>query len=118
MFCRNCGKALPDDSAFCDGCGRPTDLPAPAPHAYAGPGHGHPGYHPHAKSRIAAGLLGIFLGSFGIHRFYLGFHGVGVLQLILTFVTFGVAGIWGFIEGIVILAGGFPADANGVPLRD
>jgi hypothetical protein len=70
------------------------------------------------KSKIAAGLLGIFLGAYGIHRFYLGFAGIGVLQLVLTLVTCGVAGLWGFIEGIMILTGSMNRDAQGRILRD
>jgi TM2 domain-containing membrane protein YozV len=80
------------------------------------------------KSKLAAGLLGIFLGGLGIHRFYLGFTKVAVIQLLLTLVvsifTLGiglfVVGLWGTIEGIMIIAGSahFRVDAHGVPLRD
>jgi TM2 domain-containing membrane protein YozV len=82
------------------------------------------GYLPEQKSKIAAGLLGIFLGGLGIHRFYLGHTKIGVIQLVLTLVlgmwTFGLVGLWGFIEGIMILCGAqaFKADARGVPLKD
>ncbi|MFW0772874.1 NINE protein [Paenarthrobacter nitroguajacolicus] len=80
--------------------------------------------YPQPKSKIAAGLLGIFLGGLGIHRFYLGYTTIGVIQLVLTVVvgifTFGLVGLWGLIEGIMILAGAdyFRRDAKGVPLRD
>lgn len=70
------------------------------------------------KSRIAAGLLGIFLGAYGIHRFYLGDAGMGVTQLLVTFLTCGLGGIWGFIEGIMILTGSIDRDAMGRKLRD
>lgn len=79
---------------------------------------------PEAKSRIAAGLFGIFLGAFGIHRFYLGYVGLGLVQLLITVLSFGtlavVSSIWGLVEGIMILArsGGFTTDATGRPLRD
>ena len=43
-----------------------------------------------SASRVVAGLLGIFLGAFGIHRFYLGYTGIAVIQLIVTFATAGV----------------------------
>jgi TM2 domain-containing membrane protein YozV len=93
------------------------------PQGYAQP---FPGYQlPSAqKSKVVAGLLGIFLGSLGIHRFYLGHTTIGVVQLLLTIflgvVTFGLVGLWGFVEGIMILCGAqvFRADAKGVPLRD
>ena len=81
---------------------------------------------PKGKSKIAAGLLGIFLGYFGIHNFYLGYTGKGVAQLLLSTVglcfTCGFsivfASIWGLIEGILILTGSIDKDANGVPLAD
>jgi hypothetical protein len=71
-----------------------------------------------SKSKIAAGLLGIFLGAFGIHRFYLGFTGIGILQLVLFFLTCGMSQLWGFIEGILILVGTMDRDAQGRVLRD
>lgn len=78
-----------------------------------------------SRSRVAAGLLGMFLGSFGVHRFYLGYTGVGVLMLLLSIIgggpTLGIScgfvGIWGFIEGILCLSGGMK-DADGRELRD
>ncbi|WP_415856454.1 TM2 domain-containing protein [Sinomonas sp. G460-2] len=72
------------------------------------------------KSRIAAGLLGIFLGSLGVHRFYLGYTKIGIIQIVVTLVTFGFGALWGFIEGIMILARAeaFRADASGTPLAD
>lgn len=75
---------------------------------------------PYAKSKVAAGLLGIFLGGFGIHRFYLGFTTIGILQILVTIVTCGIGSIWGLIEGILYLVGanGFTTDATGRPLRD
>jgi TM2 domain-containing membrane protein YozV len=86
-------------------------------------GYGQPAYgmaDPQAKSKLAAGLLGIFLGTFGVHRFYLGFTKIGVIQLIVSLLTCGLGGIWGFIEGILYLVGanGYTTDADGRPLRD
>jgi hypothetical protein len=80
--------------------------------------------YPQPKSKLAAGLLGIFLGGLGIHRFYLGYTTIGIVQLLLTVFlgvfTFGLVGLWGFVEGIMILAGAnyFRQDAKGMPLRD
>ncbi len=59
------------------------------------------------KDRIAAGLLGIFLGGLGIHKFYLGYTKEGVIMLVITLATCGIGGtvisIIGFIEGIIYL---------------
>ena len=60
--------------------------PGQAPYGYAP----YPPVDPNAKSKLVAGLLGIFLGSLGIHRFYLGYVGIGILQIVVTIVTFGV----------------------------
>ncbi|MBM6618917.1 TM2 domain-containing protein [Bacillus suaedaesalsae] len=53
------------------------------------------------KSRIVAGILGILLGSLGIHKFYLGKIGMGILYLIFSWT--GIPGIIGLIEGILYL---------------
>ena len=102
---------------------------APPPPAYQAPPYQQQGYPQQPgfqqsgyeqKSKIVAGILGILLGSLGIHRFYLGYTKIGIIQIVVTFVTIGFGGIWGFIEGIMILVGAdpFKRDANGVPLKD
>lgn len=68
------------------------------------------------KSKVVAGLLGILLGSLGVHSFYLGNSKKGLIQIAVTVVTFGLGGLWGFIEGILILAGKINTDAAGNPL--
>jgi TM2 domain-containing membrane protein YozV len=55
------------------------------------------------KSRLVALLLCFFIGVLGIHRFYVGKIGTGVLQL----VTLGGFGIWVLIELILIVIGSF-----------
>ncbi|WP_064468002.1 TM2 domain-containing protein [Lederbergia galactosidilytica] len=52
------------------------------------------------KNKVVAGLLGIFLGGFGVHKFYLGQIGLGVVYLLFCWTT--IPGIIGFIEGIII----------------
>lgn len=69
------------------------------------------------KSKVAAGLLGIFLGGWGIHNFYLGNTKRGVIQIVVSLLTCGIGGIWGFIEGIMILCGSINTDADGNPLQ-
>lgn len=73
-----------------------------------------PGVGP--KSKVVAGLLGIFLGGIGAHRFYLGFIGVGLL-ILLSNVACGIGFLWGMIEGILCLAGKM-RDSEGRLLRD
>lgn len=71
-----------------------------------------------AKSKMAAGLLGIFLGAWGIHNFYLGFTNKAIAQIFVSLCTCGVGGLWGFIEGILILTGSIDKDADGNPLGE
>ncbi len=53
------------------------------------------------NKKVIAGILAIVLGSFGIHKFYLGYTKEGVIQLILGFC--GIGGLIGLIEGILYL---------------
>ena len=53
------------------------------------------------SKRVQAGILGILLGGFGIHRFVLGDTTGGILRIVITFVTCGAGSIIGFIEGII-----------------
>ncbi|ROZ87352.1 TM2 domain-containing protein [Gordonia sp. OPL2] len=109
---------------------------------YGNPYGGAPGMDPSApfgrdpmsglpysdKSKIVAGLLQIFLGTFGVGRFYLGDNQTGGIQLGLTilgwitvvfivglFILMGV-GLWALIDGIMMLTGSV-RDRNGLPLR-
>ena len=97
----------------------------PYPHMSQQPPMPHAAYgYPQPKSKLVAGLLGIFLGGLGIHRFYLGYTAIGILQVAATLFlgafTFGLTALWGLVEGIMILtgAGYFQRDAKGIPLRD
>ncbi|MBE5929390.1 MAG: TM2 domain-containing protein [Lachnospiraceae bacterium] len=72
---------------------------------------------PKRKSRLVAGLLGIFFGAIGVHNFYLGNKTMGLAQIIVTIGTFGVGSLWGIIEGILILCGRVKTDSDGIPLK-
>jgi TM2 domain-containing membrane protein YozV len=83
---------------------------------------GQPMYDPQGrplsdKSKLVAGLLGIFLGGLGVGRFYTGHIGLGVAQLVVSVCTLGVGAIWGLVDGIIILVNG-GTDAQGRVLRD
>lgn len=120
MFCPKCGKEVADGSSFCPNCG--TDLSTgAAPKNSASEYREIPPVSqndPNAKSSMAAGLLGIFLGTYGIHNFYLGYTGKAIGQLILGLLVFTapVSAIWGLIEGIMILSGSISVDGNGKKL--
>ena len=102
-YCPNCGAETVPGAAVCVKCGVALSKPVPAGEQ---------------NSKMAAGLLGIFLGGLGIHNFYLGNTGRGIIQIVVTFVTCGLGAIWGLIEGIMILTGHIKTDAKGVPLKD
>jgi TM2 domain-containing membrane protein YozV len=89
----------------------------PAPYGGVGYGVDQYGRPLSDKSKLVAGLLQIFLGGFGVGRFYLGYTTIGVLQLVATILTCGIAALWGFVDGIIIVAGNVP-DAQGRTLRD
>ena len=55
------------------------------------------------SKRVLAGILAILIGSIGVHKFILGYTKEGIIQLILSIVTCGIAGIIPFIEGIIYL---------------
>ena len=111
-FCQNCGKPVPPNANVCMNCGVSLFVPTDD-----------------CKSKVAAGLLGIFLGAFGVHNFYLGYTAKAVIQLVLTIVGFLLAcvfigiflvaaiEIWGFVEGILILTGNIGYDEQGRPLK-
>ena len=96
---------------------------APPPGQYYPPHPAAPyGVHPVTgvpysdKSRIVAGVLQLVI-PLGIGRFYMGYTGLGVAQLLVTIFTCGIGAIWPFIDGILILVNDDVTDAEGRPLR-
>jgi TM2 domain-containing membrane protein YozV len=55
------------------------------------------------NKKIAAGILGILLGGFGVHKFILGYTKEGIIQIAITLVTCGIGSVLGLIEGIIYL---------------
>jgi TM2 domain-containing membrane protein YozV len=96
MFCKHCGNEVNDNAVVCVKCGcslrddrREFNTPE-------------------KKEWLIVLLLCFFLGTFGIHRFYVGKTGTGIAQLL----TAGGCGIWVLIDFIMILLGSF-TDAQG-----
>jgi TM2 domain-containing membrane protein YozV len=82
---------------------------APPPIAPPGAAPGtDPDVAARASSKIAAGICGILLGSFGIHKFILGYTGAGLIMLLVSILTCFIAApimhIIGLIEGIIYLS--------------
>lgn len=87
-----------------------------------------PGYGYAQKSKIVAGLLGLFLGGLGVHNFYLGYTGKAVAQLLLTLIGWIIligpiiSGIWALIESVLILCSSYGSnwhrDGHGQELQD
>lgn len=144
MFCRNCGSNKNQETNFCTSCGvpygtgknycpncgEPTNehavvcVKCGCDFAQFNNYHGFTGGQSQ-KSKLAAGLFGIFLGWLGIHNFYLGFTNKAIAQVLLGTVGTlacgigpAISGIWGFVEGILILVGNINTDAQGLTLRD
>ena len=88
MFCNSCGKEVSDSAVSCPNCGHPFKKVD----ENASP-----------KSRTATLLLCFFFGILGVHRFYVGKVGTGIIQLL----TLGGLGIWALIDFIMIICGSF-----------
>lgn len=89
--------------------------PRPAPGRSA-PAVDAAGHQLSDRNKLTAGLLGLFLGGFGLGRVYLGYTSVAAAQLAVTWLTFGVGVIWPVVDAVRILSGKVP-DAQGRTLR-
>lgn len=118
MFCSKCGASIEDDARVCSLCGT-TLVVENSPQAVFVPisqplpgqiNNGQNMVMPQdsaidpnwpVKSKVAAGLLGFFLGGFGAHKFYLGKVGMGILYLLFSWTM--IPTFVGIVEGIICL---------------
>lgn len=90
VFCRGCGKSIHKTAPMCPHCGAPQTAVMAR------------GMAPGQKSKTTAGILAIFLGGLGIHKFYLDEAGLGILYLLFCW-TF-IPALVGLVEGVVYLS--------------
>jgi TM2 domain-containing membrane protein YozV len=92
-YCSECGGIIKARAEICPKCG----VRQSAPPIVSSLGS----VAPNGKSKLVAALFGLFLGGLGIHKFYLGQVGWGILYILFCW-TF-IPAIVGFIEGILLL---------------
>jgi len=85
VYCSSCGEVIKERAEICPECGVRQ----------------RGGSGDHDKERTVAGIFAILLGAFGVHKFYLGKVGQGIIYLIFFWTL--IPGIIGFIEGILYL---------------
>jgi len=96
VYCRTCGSVIHKEAEICPKCGvRQTRA----------------GGESGGNEWLVTLLLCIFMGYFGVHRFYTGSIGIGVVQLC----TLGGCGIWWMLDLILIVTGAYK-DGDGKPL--
>lgn len=111
MFCKECGRNI-GEHRICPYCHALQGNRTPIEFIDLSEKSYFSEYGNH--SMITAAFLQLFLGAFGIGRFYLGYNKLALLQLVATVCSCGIAGlVWGFCDGIMILNGREKYDANG-----
>lgn len=110
VLCPQCGAPAQEGAAKCEYCGaaiaqqaQPAQTAQPVQQVvYVQQNTANPerANWP-IKSKIVAGILAILLGGLGVHKFYLGQTGKGILYLIFCWAY--IPAILSFIEGIMIL---------------
>ncbi|MBV8802504.1 MAG: DUF4864 domain-containing protein, partial [Gammaproteobacteria bacterium] len=105
-FCSHCGNSIEPNSHFCTKCGMKIESEMGLTEKEKGQVLTSESISP--KSGITTLLLCIFLGTLGIHRFYVGKIGTGILMLL----TCGGLGIWTLVDLVLIASCNFK-DKNG-----
>lgn len=116
MYCRNCGRQLEDNTRFCPDCGCPVENGTGNNTAFTAGGTQNTQTFAKPVSGYSRGLALIFavlLGTIGVHRFYVGKIGTGILWIL----TFGCFGIGTLVDTIMIACGSY-TDSNGCVLTD
>lgn len=83
VVCVRCGAPRGEGNQFCPCCGKQMQ-PGMAICMQCGVDSTQYGAMHSGKSKVAAGLLGMFLGCYGVHNFYLGYTKKAIAQLLLT----------------------------------
>ena len=121
MYCRNCARQLAEHAEFCVGCGQKplagtrfcsTCGKEMVPDIEVCTQCGARAVSGGDKDLTTATLLAMFLGVFGVDRFYLGYTTLGIIEL----VTLGGCGVWALIDMFLIILKKLP-DAQGRPLQ-
>lgn len=108
MFCPSCGEDNENDAKFCSNCGTTFSPGSPKieKKVQENPKNSNIMISPKDKGTLI--LLSLFLGSFGVDRFYRGQTGLGILKLC----TFGGCGLWTIIDTIMYIVS-VPSDSAG-----
>ena len=106
-YCTKCGAVNDDTAQYCATCQSPLSQVS-GYQPMQGVNQGAPGSMQDwkamgAEKKIIAGICGILLGGFGVHKFILGYTTEGIIQIVITFVTCGIGSIVGLVEGIIYL---------------
>jgi ribosomal protein L40E len=108
-YCENCGALIAKEAVVCPKCG----VALGALKEKLAKEQRKKLENSSEKSRLVAILLCWFLGVFGVHRFYVGKIGTGILWVL----TLGCLGVGVLVDLILIATGSFK-DKDGKPLLD
>ena|SRR6266850_8135620 len=106
-YCTKCGAVNDDTAQYCISCQAPlSTVSGYQPMQSVNQGQSGPMTDWKAlgaDKKLVAGICGILLGAWGVHKFILGYTTEGIIQIVITLVTCGIGGIVGIVEGIIYL---------------